>query len=97
MKTFCLFAILSFSTFTLAQQIPDGCPTDDPALNAAVNNGQMISCQIDFPNGRGGQWQRRPIHPVPRETIELACLAAQDACAGITMCLASDYITCRAQ
>lgn len=96
MKTIVLLTNLFFCTVVFAQEIPPGCPTDDVDLNAAVANGQKIVCQIKyFTGGHGGRWVMRPIYPNPRESIEDACIDAQEtACPGIAMCYNSPYFYC---
>ncbi len=99
MKLLVLFSLFVFTNITFAADVPDGCPTDDVDLQAAVESGRKISCQITyFTGGRGGQWVDRPVTPNAKETIELACMDAQDeACPGLAMCYESAYYKCVAQ
>ncbi len=98
MKTTLLLLILFFSLLVLASEVPDGCPTEDANLNAAVANGQKIACQISYFVGHGAQMVQRPITPNAKYSIELACIDAQEeACPGIVACYESPYYKCVAQ
>lgn len=96
MKAIVLIFAFIFSSSLFADEVPAGCPTDDPQLQDAVANGQQIACQIEYyTGGHGGQWVKRPISPNAKPTIELACIDAQnEACPGLPMCYDSSYFDC---
>lgn len=102
MKYTLLFSLLTtilVGVTAHSQQVPDACPVDEPGLLQAVANGQKIICQIDyFTGGRGSHLVKAPLDPNPKESIELACIDAQETgCAGNIMCYESPYIHCAAQ
>lgn len=99
MKTLFILSLIFTSGIAMAQQnVPDGCPTDDAQLIAAVDNGQKIACTIDyFTGGHGGQWKTTPDNPNAMDTIAEACLDSQKSCNNNINCVESAYYNCVAQ
>ena len=81
-----------FSFAAMANNVSPACPIDDEALIQAVNQGQKISCYIEF--FYAGRLRTLPNEPVAKSSIEAACEAAIDGCGGMTLCMASDYLYC---
>lgn len=89
------FGGLSQAEYFGGREVSPACPVDDPVLLNAVANGQQVACQILYFPGRTGTPKTVPRDPLPKSTIEEACIDAETrGCGPIIQCIASSYYKC---